>query len=66
MRETGKQVGALREGQVMNVRFSPDGRRIATSQQNGEIIIWDAVSFRALRRSEAACSGRAACPDVHA
>ncbi len=46
--ETGKRVGALREGQVMNVRFSPDGRRIATSQQNGEIIIWDAESFRAL------------------
>ena len=32
----------------MNMTFSPDGRRIATSQQNGEIILWDADSLRAL------------------
>jgi WD40 repeat protein len=37
-----------REGQVMNVTFSPDGRTLAAGTARGEIELWD-VASRQLR-----------------
>ncbi|WP_448519193.1 OmpA family protein [Rhodoflexus sp.] len=38
------------EGQVQNIRFSPNGKMLASGGSDGQIIIWDVATGRILRK----------------
>ena len=66
--ETGKQITTLghREGQVMNLTFSPDGRTLAAGTTSGEIELWDVASRQrrsALRGHAGSIRGLVFAPD---
>jgi WD40 repeat protein len=49
---------------VTAVAWSPDGKHIATGCKKGDVVVWDAATFKELRRSR--IGGRGGESDVHA
>ena len=50
--ETGNIVQAMDAGQVTGARFFPDETQSVTTDQNGELIVWDLTTGEALRTIE--------------
>lgn len=48
-------------GKVLALGFSPDGTRLASANEAGDLLVWDVASGREVRRLDAALSGYPRC-----